>query len=59
VIGSVLDSSMRQLEAGRKENSKDRNQKVKNASLKLQLRNNFIAVILLVLLRERERETVI
>jgi hypothetical protein len=50
VIGSVLEGSMRHLEAARKDNRKE-----KNASLKLQLRHNCIAVILMVLLRERER----
>jgi len=56
VIGSVLEGSMRHLEAARKVNRKDCNQKGKNASLKLQLRHNCIAVILMVLLRERERD---
>jgi hypothetical protein len=59
VIGSVLEGSMRHWEAARKENRKDRNQKEKNASLKLQLRHNCLAVRLLVLLRERERETLL
>jgi hypothetical protein len=59
VIGSVLEGCMRHFEAARKEKRNDRNQKEKNASLKLQLRHNCIAVILMVLLRVRERDSLI